>query len=595
MKNTELLISLFSLLYLMPLLFGAVLADPISETETVRSKFKDQYDEIVFLNFGLYSVRKGEKTGFYDINTDKIIADIIYDKDSFGTGFAETDRKEYYLAEVCRGGKCALIDSKGKELTEFKYDRIEVHNIRYGHISADAGKKQAVLNLKGEEVIPAVYSLISAPMEGVSSVTVKNDKGLFGVYDLEKRKETVPCIYEQIQIFNSGYQYAVQKAGKWGLMSSDGVLLVKIHYDEIQYKEYGIYAVRIGEKEGFYSSAKKKMISEVRFDRYSSFYGFKETPKKGYAVTEVFLKEKGALMDSTGKILTEFKYGRIDSLNYRSGYFFAEIKKKQGLLKYDGTETVPVVYSNISVPSEKHSLVEIQKGKKSGVFDLKKGEEIIPCDYSQIQISEDGKYIFALQKKKWGVLSLKNETVIPFEYIELRRHHQGMFSVKGKDGWKFVNRKNVQVGRYKYEDIDYRYSGQGWDKLSLNTILVKRTGLWGTVDEKGEELIVPKYDKDFVFYEDRCGTADTALAGHPVFINTKGEVIAAQKEPYEEVTGFSRDCTARAKIKGKYGVINKEGKIIIPFQYENLGVNQDYWFGMDYYTSLGGLPAVVSG
>lgn len=595
MKNTELLISLFSLLYLMPFLFGAVFADPVSESETVSSRFKGQYDEIIFLNFGLYSLRKGEKTGFYDSKADKIITDIIYDKNSFSTGFAETERKGYYLAEVCKSGKCALIDSKGKELTEFKYDHIEVHNIRYGYISADVGKMQAVLNIKGEEIVPAVYAEVSPPAKDISSVTVKNAEGLFGVYDLEKKKERVPCIYQNIEISGESSICIFQKEGKFGLISLENEVILKNNYDEIRYKDFGMYSVRIGEKEGFFSSAKKKTVSEVKFDRYGSFNNFKETPKKGYSVTEVYLKEKGALIDSSGKILTEFKYDRIDSLNYRSGHFFVEIKKKQGLLKYDGTESVPAVYSSVSVPSEKHSLVEVQKNKKTGVFDLKKGEEIIPCEYSQTQISDDGKYIFALKNKKWGILSVRNESVIPFEYLEVRRHHQGIFSVRGKDGWKFVNRKNVQVSKYKYQDIDYRYSEQNWNKLSLNTILVKRNGLWGTVDEKGEELIVPKFEKDFVFYEDRCETADTVLGGHPVFINLQGEVIAAQKEPFDGVSGFSRDCTARARINWKYGVINKNGKIIIPFQYDSLGTDKEYWFGMDQYKSLGVLPVEVSG
>lgn len=595
MKNTELIISLFSLLYLLPLFFGAVFADPVTESETVSSKFKDQYDEIVYLNFSLYSIRKGDKLGFYDAQSDKIIADIIYDKNSFSTGFAETEKKGYFLAEVCRNGKSALIDSKGKELTEFKYDYIEVHNIQYGYISADVGKMQAVLNIKGQEIIPPVYAEISPPGKDISSVTVKNKEGLFGVYDLEKKKETVPCTYQKMEISDADHLYIFQKDGKWGIISPNNEILLKNIYDEIQYKNFGMHSVRIGEKEGFYSSAKKKLVSEVKFDRYSSFYGFKETPKKGYSVTEVFLKKKGALMDSNGKILTEFKYSRIDSLNYHSGYFFAEIKKKQGLLKYDGTETVPAVYSSVSLPSERHSAVEVKRGKLSGIFDLKKGEETIPCEYSQTHISEDAKYFFAVRNKKWGVLSAGNETVIPFEYLEIGRHHQGIFSVRGKDGWKFVNRKNVQVSKYKYQEIDYRYSGQNWDKLSLNIILVKRNGMWGTVDEKGEEIIVPKFGKDFVFYEDRCGTADTVLDGHPVFINMKGEIIAAQKEPFEQVSGFSRDCTARAKIKGKYGVIDKNGKIIIPFQYDSLGTDQEYWFGMDYYKSLGVLPAVISG
>ncbi len=589
------MISLFSLLYLMPLFFGAVFADPVAESETVRSKFKDQYDEIVYLNFSLYSIRKGDKLGFYDAASDKIIADIIYDKNSFSTGFAETERKGYYLAEVCRNSKCGLIDSKGKELTEFKYDHIEVHNIQYGFISADVGKMQAVLNIKGEETVPPVYAEISPPRKDISSVTVKNKEGLVGIYDLEKKKETVPCTYQQVEISDADHLYIVQKDGKQGLISSDNEILLKNKYDEIQYKNFGMYSVRIGEKEGFFSSAKKKMISEVRFNRYSSFYGFKETPKKGYSVTEVFLKSKGALMDSNGKILTDFKYDRIDSLNYRSGYFSAEIKKKQGLLKYDGTETVPAVYSSVSLPSEKYTSVKVQRKNLHGIFDLKKGEEIIPCEYSRTEISEDGKYIFAVKNKKWGVLSLKNETVLPFEYKEVNRHHQGIFSVLDKGGWKFVNRKNVQVSRYKYQEIDYRYSEQNWSKLSLNTILVKRNGLWGTVDEKGEEIIVPKFEKDFVFYEDRCGTADTVIGGHPVFINMKGEITAAQKEPFEKVSGFSRDCTARTKIKGKYGVIDKNGKIIIPFQYDSLGTDQEYWFGMDYYKSLGVLPAVISG
>lgn len=367
----------------------------------------------------------------------------------------------------------------------------------------------------------------------------------------------------------------------------------KGQYDEISSLSNGMYSLRKGEKIGFYNAAKDKIITEIKYDRYSSFYGFKETGNPDVFVTEVSIKGKFALIDSNGKELTKFKYNKIDSLNFKLGLFPVEYKKREGLLDTNGVEVVPPDYKAVMLPEGKRSVVIVKKKKFYGVYDFKKMKEVIPCKYRDIRFSSDENYYFARNGKNWGVITNNNSVLLPFKYDDMGDSRKDVFTVKTKEGWKFVNKDGEQMGSFAYEDIKYRYSNEySFGELSHNMILVKRNGVWGTASETGEEIIKPQFDAEFQFYKERCDRAETSLNGKPVYINPQGEVVAKQKEDYTEISGFSNDCTARAKIGNHYGVISKDGEIKIPFLYDMIG-ESSYWYGLEYYKQV--IPVTQSG
>ncbi|MDV7397543.1 WG repeat-containing protein, partial [Arthrospira platensis SPKY1] len=109
---------------------------------------------------------------------------------------------------------------------------------------------------------------------------------------------------------------------------------------------------------------------------------------------------------------------------------------------------------------------------------------IIPFVYESIDVDLQGinfendtdkaYYVVAQKGKYFGVLNLKNEVIIPFEYTELKRISEtGIFKAKTKSHYTLINHKNelLNPGPFdevaNFEFIDYK-SGQ--DKMHYEAL-----------------------------------------------------------------------------------------------------------------------------
>lgn len=141
------------------------------------------------------------------------------------------------------------------------------------------------------------------------------------------------------------------------------------------------------------------------------------------------------------------------------------------------------------------------------------------------------------------------------------------------------------------------------DEISLKYIPVKQAEYWGYIDQSGNNVIAPQFDRAFTFRE---GLALVRNSDHKYgFIDEKGQYKI--QPAYKDAGGFSEglanvvkenqrieyiDRSGRTEITldgsietaypfkegvamirkdEKYGYIDKKGKIIIPAQYEEAG------------------------
>ena len=109
---------------------------------------------------------------------------------------------------------------------------------------------------------------------------------------------------------------------------------------------------------------------------------------------------------------------------------------------------------------------------------------------------------------------------------------------------------------------------------------IRKNGLWGFMDYNGVEFIKPQY-KEYAAFS--CGLAGVCKKGKWGFINKQNELII----PYEY--NFPENCWYQfeeyqnkryiAILKNnKHGIIDSENNVIIPFKYDDLGsVNKYIW------------------
>ena len=222
---------------------------------------------------GYFVVRKGKKDGAMDKHC-KLVIPCEYNLDN---GICLDQLKEYGMMEVEKDGKGGVYDiTKQKEIVPCVYTSVSVKEIKEGNMvfvcrlgnSQSQPQKMGVFDPQTlSEILPCgKYSYLKNLDQEKKTVVVckgmdftydeNNDKfiihkqGKWGVYDLKKKKEIIPCKYDLIKQEEDGV-YAFNRGGtvenlddyegkgvyfrggKWGYIDAMCNELVAPQYDRV--------------------------------------------------------------------------------------------------------------------------------------------------------------------------------------------------------------------------------------------------------------------------------------------------------------------------------------------------------------------------
>ncbi|MEM1135731.1 MAG: WG repeat-containing protein [Bacteroidota bacterium] len=106
--------------------------------------------------------------------------------------------------------------------------------------------------------------------------------------------------------------------------------------------------------------------------------------------------------------------------------------------------------------------------------------------------------------------------------------------------------------------VDYDYIGNKKESM----ILVEKDGLYGFIDERGEEIISLKFEDAQSFNEGKAAVKQKDLWG---FIDKTGKFIISPT--YEIATSFSEDLAA-VRNKFLWGYIDADNHLMIPCSFD---------------------------
>ncbi|RYY37311.1 MAG: WG repeat-containing protein [Sphingobacteriaceae bacterium] len=278
------------------------------------------------------------------------------------------------------------------------------------------------------------------------------------------------------------------------------------------------------------------IVIEPRFDRVEPVYN-------GFAPVEQ--NEKWGLVNINDELIIPCEY---DSLYAPTGnWVHATIKNKQYLLTAEG-ECILKVEDILSWNKPEDDIIRIKKSSGWGCINMR-GETIIPCRYKSLGQVKNGRLSF-FEDCKWGWLDVKGQVISPpifeqlgfwgnqywwgrneagytiydfdnsivinkgWERVEFPGN-DGMAVVKTATGWKYIDNK--------FETILQLKPGYEWASRFFNGLgQVKKNGLWGFINETGEEIIKPEYELAGFFFEELAAVKKGGLWG---YINLNGDFI----------------------------------------------------------------------
>ena len=241
-------------------------------------------------------------------------------------------------------------------------------------------------------------------------------------------------------------------------------------------------------------------------------------------------------IDSIGNILIPLgKYSFINPMD-KQGMILARKDGKEGFIDLNDNVLIPFIYENLGVFSECVQLAPAVKNNKQG-FINRKGETVIPFEYdyaSYLRYFYEPGIVALLKNGKHGVINAENKIIIPFIYDKI----------------DFSSRDDIIIAWKQKEWTCFSTDGKQLSDFN-NYEIVKKSPLgYLPKDSKNLPILVTtKENKNYAF-----------LDKHHNFVVPFGVY------DYADVFGLGRK--AIVANKGKYGIIDEYGKLVLPLEYD---------------------------
>lgn len=234
---------------------------------------------------------------------------------------------------------------------------------------------------------------------------------------------------------------------------------------------------------------------------------------------------------------------------------------KLGLYTQNDSIILPMEYEDIDITYlHSNGFLLTKKGGKFNIFD-QKIKEIQPhkFDYVEIVSSFHGQHIAVRNENKWGYLTSNGDSVvIPIEYDKLRFSKDFNWIQAQKNGrWGIINNKYKCITPFEYDYI--------FDRVVFKNFAV------GAIDSSGN-VIVPcvhdsiKYTSSsnlYIFF--KGGKAKIYDFERRKTVPFYFEVSKLDYAWYDKGSGYYMVC-----LNGKWGCIDEDGEIVIPFEFKAL-------------------------
>ena len=260
--------------------------------------------------------------------------------------------------------------------------------------------------------------------------------------------------------------------------------------------------------------------------------------------------EKWGAINTAGKIIVPFKY---DSFLFHSGHFYFQ----------DG---VAIIQS---------------KDNKFVILDSK-GNEITPCyDYIECgsgwpALVHDGDY--------FGFVDKNGRQIVPIKYTYATCFNDGFSVVFSEDGSAIIN-ENGEIVLYPKEkgyEVANSIFIQDRKGFSSGLLLVIKDGKVGYINTEGTVVIPFMYDWGTPFWGDYALVRTSDRIG---YINRNGKELEVTFTKYSEekgneyatallndyVKGNKPSKLLKVKKEGRWGCVNENGDVVVPFKYEEVG------------------------
>lgn len=375
----------------------------------------------------------------------------------------------------------------------------------HGLLAVKMGEKWGYLDKKGDmRILPQFDEANAFAKDGLALVK-KDEK--YGMIDNEGNI-VIPLQFDDLREFSPNGLALAKIDNQYGYINRLGNFVIAPQYQyATNFTAGGRAAIEQNNKWGIINQSGELILSP-QFDTIGKL--------NDNGLTIVRVDANFGLIDETGKIIAEPKYE--DILLSETGQL-AWIGK-QGVYQKINKMGEVVFQQNIPQITQYHTDSDLLVAQRDAIFFLYDGKGNLLSDkYDFYHILDNG-LILIMEKGRVGFLNTDAKLVIAPQFTEADNFYEGLCCTKKAEQWGAIDKRGRVIIPYLYDSIGNCHNGM----LS--------------------------------FYKD----------GKAGFLYADGTVaIDAQ---YTEVSDFYGDGYAIVMRDNKYGVINRQGELIVPLEYD---------------------------
>lgn len=376
------------------------------------------------------------------------------------------------LAIVTKNGKKGVHQTLGKLIIPTEYDAI-LHHEELQILIVRKGQQEGVYQADGKLIVPIEYEDISAtftPSNQYYLVVQKNKK--VGLTSFEG-KQIIPIEYDHIDS-NHPRGIIVKKDKLYGLVGTDGKTLIPTIYRHLDFAHSDEFNSEIESwrtlERGYVKLEEGTLFDTTAYDDYYNIVPYYILLKKG---------KKYRIADWYGDIKPGL-YDKIDcNLNTRK--CFVSNAGQYGLIDYQGNILIPLAYRGFRYLGFDYKYLQFWDEKYNlGIMNID-GITILPARYQHIKYSEnflqdpiyEDHLAFHVQfEDKWGLISNKEQWLIPPIYEHLGYFNKGLAPAKKGNLWGIINKDNQVVVPFQHQETRISKTGfvevkigQEWEQI----------------------------------------------------------------------------------------------------------------------------------
>lgn len=412
------------------------------------------------------------KQGLIDINGKKLTKADFNSIESLpykeGEIVAKSDNNVYILKE--NGKEKVKLENDVEIIADGYYDK-ENSNEKSGYIiskQTSNGMMYGYINSKGKQILDIEYDRIERIMNDNNYLIVKKN-GKYGLY--KNNDVIINCNYQEMLYENDLNLYFVRRGNLYGVLDEKGNIIVPVEYQEVEDKGIFIETTKSDNTKEYFNLKGEKTN---QFDTYNSI------EKSKYDDTYIGISKKYVykILDNNYNVLTTEDYEYIENL-LAGLYIVRDSNGKYGVIneqnikiidnKYDIIQLINTT-EIIQVMDIENNIISLYDKYGNKIFEEKDMFVMLDNEYVKVFCDEGVKY-FTLQGKEISSEEIyKSNNIIGF--------YEG-----GK--WGFKDKNNNIVVEAKYDRIvEINENGYGGIKLDDK---------WGIIDESGNIIVEPKF------------------------------------------------------------------------------------------------------